>query len=247
MKTKITLLTVIALLVACTDGSQTSVAAEIIATVEQDATAVAETEAAVAKPVTIKDIFLLLPNDALPMEGISVANRKLLLGHIGEEKSYDISPTPIDVYDVKNGYLSLGGMQYGWEMSYWNLQDGRKLVAINDNTEAGSEIRTFFYQDGKLTEDPYYQLGGKQTYQLSDFVDVAKLPSAAKNFAAQQFAKGNYFLYYQLPQQGTSLTVNIDPYQLMLDDIPDNDEAFEIPDKATREVILKWKNEKWTR
>ncbi|MDY0207654.1 MAG: hypothetical protein RBR82_13690 [Pseudomonas sp.] len=241
MKIKIYLLTLLVLLTACTDEGKASVAAEQLVAVEQKYDTVAE--AAVTKNVNIKDIFLLLPDDAFPLEGISIAHRKLLLKHIGEEQAFDISPTPIDVCDVKNGFLSLNGMQFGWEMSYWNMQGARKLVAINKGTETGSKVRVFFYQNGTLSEDQNYQLGGQKNYTLNDFIDVAQLPSAVQTFAQQQFSKGAYSLYYQLPQKGTSLTVGIDAYLFMLD----YDEEFEIPDEAVKSVTLKWENEKWER
>lgn len=241
MKTKNYLLVLLALLFACAGENQkgaAAAAAENSDTMEQNEIAVETTD---ATAVNIKDIFLLLPENAFP-EAISVSNRKQLLRSIGEDKAYDISPTPIDVCDVKNGYLSLTGMQTGWEMCYWNLKDGRKLVAINNLTESGSEIRTFFYQNGSLTEDPNYQLGGNQNYTLTDFIDVSILSSNIKKMAEKHFAKGDYIRYYQLPQSGTSLKVRIDDRQLM-----DYDEAYEIPDGATKEVTLKWKNEKWER
>lgn len=192
------------------------------------------------KAIDIKAIFVLLPEDVFPEVPTTVAQRKELLKCIGEEKAFEISPTPIAVCDVKNGYLSLTGMQFGWEMCYWNLKDGRKLVALNNGTESGSEIRIFFYQNGKLTEDTDYQLGGNQNYILSDFIDVSQLSADARKFAVQQFAKGDYLIYYQLPQKGTSLTVRIDANQLM-----DYNESYEIPFEASKEVMLKWKNEKW--
>ena len=238
MKTKYYLLVVLTLLFACTGESQKSANAETSDSMRQENKDA--TEDYDASKVNIKDIFLLLPDDAFPIEGISLANRKLLLNHIGDEKGYDISPTPIEICDVKNGYLNLTGMQFGWEMCYWNLKDGRKLVAVNSGSETGSDIRIFFYQNDKLTEDYNYQLGGKQNYTLSDFVDVSQLSSETRKFAEQQFAKGAYSLYYQLPQKGTSLTVAIDTYQLM-----DYDGTHEMPAEAIREVTLKWENEKW--
>ena len=240
MKTKYYLLVVLTLLFACTGESQKSANAETSDSMRQENKDA--TEDYDASKVNIKDIFLLLPDDAFPIEGISLANRKLLLNHIGDEKGYDISPTPIEICDVKNGYLNLTGMQFGWEMCYWNLKDGRKLVAVNSGSETGSDIRIFFYQNDKLTEDYNYQLGGKQNYTLSDFVDVSQLSSETRKYAEQQFAKGAYSLYYQLPQKGTSLTVAIDTYQLM-----DYDGTHEMPAEAIREVILKWENEKWVR
>lgn len=238
MKTKYYLLVVLTLLFACTGESQKSANAETSDSMRQENKDA--TEDYDASKVNIKDIFLLLPDDAFPIEGISLANRKLLLNHIGDEKGYDISPTPIEICDVKNGYLNLTGMQFGWEMCYWNLKDGRKLVAVNSGSETGSDIRIFFYQNDKLTEDYNYQLGGKQNYTLSDFVDVSQLSSETRKYAEQQFAKGAYSLYYQLPQKGTSLTVAIDTYQLM-----DYDGTHEMPAEAIREVTLKWENEKW--
>lgn len=241
MKTKIYLLSLLILLVACTDEEPIRIAAENLVGFGQDNKAGAE--ANVTKNVNIKDIFLLLPDDVFPLEGISITKRKRLLNHIGEDAAFDISPTPILVCDVKNGFLSLNGTQFAWEMSYWNMQDGRKLVAINKGTETGSEVRVFFYQNGKLTEDPNYQLGGQQSYKLSDFFDIEQLSPGAQKYAQQQFAQGAYALYYQLPQKGTSLTVGIDAYLFMLDYA----EGFEIPDEAIKSVTLKWKNEKWER
>ena len=241
MKSVIYLFVILALFFSCKGDKQKSTAADTLGTVEEKNEIVPETTAATA--VNIKDIFLLLPEDAF-MEGeaITVAIRKLLLKHIGEKKGYDISKTPIDVCDVKNGYLSLTGMQYGWEMCYWNLKDGRKLVAINDLTESGSEIRIFFYQNGNLTEDPGYRLGGNQNYVLADFIHVSQLSSNTRKFAEKQYAKGAYYMYYKLPKKGTSLTVRIEIYQLT-----DYNEDHEIPYEATKEVTLKWINEKWVR
>ncbi len=240
MRIKAYLLILLSLALACKGESQKNTETETFVSVKQENENAAEVPD--VTPVNIKDIFLLLPDDAFPMEGISLANRKGLLNYIGDDKAYDISPTPIDVCDVKNGFLSLTGMQYGWEMCYWNLKDARKLVAVNSGTESGSEIRTFFYQNGELTEDHNYQLGGNQIFTLSDFVDVSQLSSNTRKYAEQQFAKGAYSLYYQLPQKGTSLTVTIDTYQLM-----ENNENYEIPYEATKKVVLKWINEKWVK
>ena len=194
------------------------------------------------KNVDITDIFLLLPDNVFPEVPTTVAQRKDLLKCIGDEKAFEISPTPIGVCDAKNGYLNLTGMQYGWELCYWNLKDARKLVAINNSTESGGEIRIFFYQNGKLIEDHNYQLGGNQNYKLTDFIDVSQLSSNTQKFAEQQFIKGAWHLFYQLPQNGTSLKVSIDTYQLM-----NYDENHEIPYEATKEVTLKWKNETWVK
>ncbi|MDD4747918.1 MAG: hypothetical protein RBR35_11455 [Salinivirgaceae bacterium] len=229
-KIKIYLITLFALFIVCKGEGHKKNTAKTLITLEQ------------VSVVNIKEVFLLLPDDAFPMEGMSIANRKRLLDHIGEEKASDISPTPIDICDVKNGYLSLAGMQFGWEMCYWNLKGGRKLVAVNSGTESGSEIRVFFHQNEELTEDHNYKLGGNQKFTLADFVDVSQLSPDTRTYAEQQFTKGDYNLYYQLPQKGTALKVSMDADQLM-----DYDEIHEIPFEATKTLTLKWKNEKWER
>ncbi|MDD2344571.1 MAG: hypothetical protein PHI36_04915 [Bacteroidales bacterium] len=241
MKKQIYLTALLALLFACSSKNE-KVSDAKNPVIEKQENIIA-TESNNGAAVNIKDIFLLLPDDAFKdFEKISVSNRSLLLKHIGEEKAYDISQTPIDVCDVKNGFLSLTGTQFGWEMCYWNLKNGQKLVAVNDNTEFGSKIRVFFYQNGKLTEDPNYKLGGNQKFKLSDFIDVSKLSSKTQKFTEKQFAKGAYSLYYQLPRNGTSIKVSLD-----LDQLINNDENFEIPNEITKDVILKWENEKWVK
>jgi len=239
MKIRIILLTFIALLIACKDEGRNIIAEALSTEVQKSEIA---TEIMAETIVSIKDIFLLLPDDVFPLEEISLANRKLLLKHIGEENAYAISATPIDIYDPKNGFLSLTGMQFGWEMSYWNLRDGRKLVAVNNGTETGSDIRVFFYHNGTLSEDRNYQLGAHQVYQLADFIDLEQLSPSTRKFAQQQFYKGDYSLYYQLPRQGTSLKIRLDIDQLL-----DYDQAYEVPYEATKEVVLKWSNETWER
>ena len=238
MKTKYYLLVVLTLLFACQAESQKSANAQTSDSMRQENKDVTE-DSDVSK-VNIKDIFLLLPDDVFPLEEINIEKRELLLKHIAEDKAYDISPTPIDICDVKNGFLCLTGMQFGWEMCYWNLKDGRKLVAVNCGSETGSDIRIFFYQNAKLTEDHNYQLGGNQKYTLTDFMDVSKLSSDTRKFAEQQFAKGAYHLYYELPRKGTSIKISMD-----VNEMTDNPEDYDIFYEASKDVILKWENEKW--
>ena len=127
-------------------------------------------------------------------------------------------------------------------MCYWNLRDGGKLVAVNNSTETGSKIRVFFYDDGKLTEDYNYILGGEQDYKLTDFIDISQLSPKSREYAEQQFMNGTYHLYYQLPRNGASITISIDIYELV-----DHDENYDDFYEANKNVILKWENEEWKR
>ncbi|MDY0102317.1 MAG: hypothetical protein RBS07_05225 [Lentimicrobium sp.] len=240
MKTKYYLLVVLTLLFACQGESQKSASAETSDSMRQENKVV--TEASDASKVNIKDIFLLLPDDVFPLEEINIEKRELLLKHIGEDKAYDISPTPIGVCDVKNGYLNLTGMQFGWEMCYWNLKDGRKLVIVNQGTESGSILNYFFYENGKLIEDLNFDGISNIYWKADDFIHLSELNLNTRKEVEQKFARAEYILYYKLPQKGTSIQVTLDTYALM-----DYSETNEISEAATKEVTLKWENEKWVK
>ena len=192
------------------------------------------------RSINIKYIFVLLPENVFHESSMSVTQRKELLNCIGEEKAFKISPTPIGVCDVKNGYLNLAGMQFDWEASYWNLKDERKLVIVNHGTESGSVLSYFFYENGKLKEDINYNAIKNIAWKADDFIYLSRLNPNSRKIVEKKFAKADYTLYYKLPQKGTSIQVALDTYALM-----DNSETNEIPAEATKEVTLKWKNEKW--
>ncbi|MDD3435435.1 MAG: hypothetical protein PHY76_03055, partial [Patescibacteria group bacterium] len=87
-----------------------------------------------------------------------------------------------------------------------------------------------------------YKLGGEHDYQLNEFFDVSKLSSQSRRYAEQQFTNDAYHLYYQLPQNGTSIIISID-----IDELMDKDENYDVFYEARKDVILYWKNEKWER
>lgn len=243
MKNKYLLLSLLVGLSAWADARQVQ-AASRSGTLDAVAQEVRQPSAArLSNPVILKEIFLRLPSDAFQAAGgLSVAQRQQLFTSAGDEPTAEASPTQIDRYDPRNGFISLNGAQFGWEMCYWNLPDGRKLVAVNEGTESGSLLRAFFYQDGQLTEAPDYRLGGEQVFILADFVDLTQLLPTTRQLAQQQFALGEYHLYYQLPQTGTALTVRLDTQHML-----DYAEAHDIPDTALKEVQLKWIDYQWKR
>ncbi len=176
--------------------------------------------------VNIRTLFWMLPANAFP-EYVPQNDKQ-------SKESY------ISVCDYKNGYLELGGGQFTWEMCYWNLKDGRKMVAVNSHTEYGSIIRVFFYEKGSLIEDVDYKLGGEQTYVLDDFIDVSQLIPEVLTRAKEAFNEGNYYLYFGLPRKGTSLKVWLDEHSLL-------EEYDAIPYDALKQVTIKWINEKWVK
>jgi len=80
---------------------------------------------------SIEDHFLSVPDTSLL--GLSKAERKLILDihKAPERKAQTDHGYAIEILDVKNGYLRLGGAIEGrLEMCYWKLGDGKSLVAV---------------------------------------------------------------------------------------------------------------------
>ena len=236
MKKTIYFLAIFAIVLLCTGGKQTN--------------GNNKPQTAVATPVNIKDIFVLLPEDVLPESDflkppITVAQRKKLLERIDKEKrTSEIDSKPqIGVCDVKNGYLKLMGLaQSDWEVSFWNLKDSRKRVIVNQGTESGSILKYFLYVNGKLKEDSTYDVLKNITLKVDDFIYLSKLNATTRKAVEKEFAEGKFILYYALPQKGTSIRVWVDTDAML-----DYTGADKIPYEATKDLILKWVNEKWER
>ena len=98
-------------------------------------------------------MFLKLPDDVI--FGLSVQERKEFLNNHQkkiQKHSY------IETLDVKNGYIKIFFDQEGIiTMCYWNLKDGRKLIALDNFNEFDCKPpKIFFYKDGELTPDDDY-------------------------------------------------------------------------------------------
>jgi len=184
----------------------------------------AASNAAAQQQVNIKTLFWMLPADAFP-DYVPQDDKE------GKESH-------ISVCDYRNGYLALGGGEFIWEMCYWNLKDGRKLVAVNQNFETGPDLRFFYYENGKLREDTDYNIWENISIQLEDFIDVSQLKPGIIAEVRENVEGLKYTFYYQLPQKGTFLKVLIDHEALM--------EDFEtVSYEACKELTIKWVNEKW--
>ena len=98
------------------------------------------------RKTNIKDIFLMLPDNAFGHPDFTLEKRKEMLKTIGQQpninvENYDGTYAYIELCDERNGYLSafyyfLEGYKY--EICYWNLKDGRKLVAVNKDEGHGN-------------------------------------------------------------------------------------------------------------
>lgn len=87
---------------------------------------------------SIVDFFETIPDSSLL--GLNIEERKKIVRYSLDNKSQDDAYKDLsdnnanyafDVIDVKNGYLRLIGVFEGhMQMCYWNLKNGRKLIAI---------------------------------------------------------------------------------------------------------------------
>lgn len=178
------------------------------------------------KKVNIKTLFWMLPANALP-EYLPQGDKQGMESHI-------------IVCDYKNAYLELGGAQFTWEMCYWNLKDGRKLVAVNRNFETGPLLRFFYYENGKLIEDEDYNIFENISIKLEDFIDVSKLNPDIIKELRENVESFKYIFYYQLPREGTSL-------KLIIDNEAVTEDFESIPYELFKELTIKWVNEKWVK
>ena len=131
------------------------------------------------RKTNIKDIFLMLPDNAFGHPDFTLEKRKEMLKTIGQQpninvENYDGTYAYIELCDERNGYLSvfyyfLEGYKY--EICYWNLKDGRKLVAVNKD-EGHGDVNFYLYENGNLSEDLYY-CPDIYNVQLDDFFETS--------------------------------------------------------------------------
>lgn len=132
--------------------------------------------------VTIKTLFKLLPEKALNPTfkdfNLDAARRD----------SY------IEVCDEENRYLSLQN-KYGFEMCYWNLKGGKKLILVS---YGGPYPELFYlYSKGKISETNDFGI------------------KALKEYIEKTAAIDDWIQFYP-PQQGTSLVVTIGPFDCIV-------------------------------
>ena len=197
--------------------------------------------------VTIRDIFLALPDDALENRW-TVEERKELLTQIGCPKNKEEAVPPfIDVCDERRGYLRV---YYAYpesrrvEVCYWNLKDGRKLVAASE-TEGISQLKFYIYDRGRIRLGGFLAPDISQV-KLEDFYDTSGLTPKQRSELSRTFQKRALFRY-TLPRNGTSLEMHMGfPIQDM-----DYETTFLDTDygylKQCRYIIFHWKNERWTK
>lgn len=105
---------------------------------------------AAQQKVDVKMLFRLLPDDAFEFQSHRWKNDRV------ELDSY------IKVCDYKNGFLRLefDSANY-WEMCYWNLKNGNKLIAVRSHPILSASF--YLYADGKI--EPTSKFGTDEIYE----------------------------------------------------------------------------------
>ena len=197
-----------------------------------------------AKKINIRDIFLMLPEQAVDNRW-SVEERKKLLTHVGvpAEGQEWIEPY-VEVCDERNGYLRayLSYPDPTLEVCYWNLKDGRKLVGVN-NTFGYSDLKFYIYDRGRLCEDRLLAPKVSEV-KVEDFYDLSQLSPKQRATLTDIFKHRLVFLF-KLPQKGTSIEMYVGAreqdaeYDTMFDDLGLGDLV------DTKYVVFRWVNEQW--
>ena len=205
------------------------------------------------RKTNIKDIFLMLPDNAFGHPDFTLEKRKEMLKTIGQQpninvENYDGTYAYIELCDERNGYLSafyyfLEGYKY--EICYWNLKDGRKLVAVNKD-EGHGDVNFYLYENGNLSEDLYY-CPDIYNVQLDDFFETSHLDEKEKGILQDLFEIRIVFQHL-LPRKGTSIEMRIGSipfdmsYESMFEEAGLKDEKI-----IFKHLIFKWLNEKWVK
>ncbi len=193
--------------------------------------------------VLLKEYFEMLPADLLP-EFISREKCIEQLQSIDDYYQGWSDAGPIRTYDENNGYMSLSETEYDWVLTFRKLNNGKKMLLVNDSNESGSHIRIFFYKDGKLIEDTKYKPYDNVVYVVDDFVDLSMLSDEAIEAANHLFRNNMYHIYYHLPESGDTITVAA---RFEDSDNYDNEYVDEINFEAFKLCTLIWIDDKWVK
>jgi hypothetical protein len=157
---------------------------------------------------TLFDIYKALPT------GVALCDlpcrEKMISNHKANKSTQDIHYR-FNIADEKNGFLSVTGALEGrWEMSYWNLPNNKKLVAVYQEgcgPMCGIDIFKFFlYENGKIhLENIESVIPGYKTIYEDFFIQD---PKASKLKLEDQDIITTLLL--QLPRKGKTITAIFD-------------------------------------
>lgn len=156
-----------------------------------------------------------LAHDTFPTEDVDSAEsdisqiERMVYALLGK-KGFDNEMMFFQVLDPQNGYASVTGAFEGWmEFTYWNRADGTMLLA---ETAAGCgpvcDQSLYFYSFSKGS-DEFTQL------ELEDVIPTTEIDShvelmADRGFEQFEMEGDDFFPWYTLPQEGTSILIEMD-------------------------------------
>lgn len=147
----------------------------------------------------IGDFFKMIP--AEDCFNLSIEERQQMIDNYNAENEERISSNMLALnnYDLSNGYISMNGIFEGhWEMCYWNISTGEKLVGVTESGCGPACMTIFFnfylYSDKELkpvkTEDIIPEITVKHFLKEGESLEIESLE-----------------LTYYLPQKGKNITV----------------------------------------
>jgi hypothetical protein len=157
---------------------------------------------------TLFDIYKNLPTGIVPCD--LPCRDKMINNHKANKSTQDVHYR-FNIADEKNGFLPVTGAFEGhWEMSYWNLPDSKKLVAVYQEgcgPLCALEIfKFFYYENGKIqSADIQSVIPGYKTIYEDFFIQD---PKASKLKLEDQDIITT--LLFQLPRKGKTITAIFD-------------------------------------
>lgn len=198
------------------------------------------------KKINIKDIFLMLPDKAFVEGDLNLKIRRKLLETIGQKPATGDDFKYIDICDLKNGYMSViyNIEEWKYEICYWNLKDGRKLVAVNKDAGFG-DIEFYLYKDGSLKKDSSLapDIDDKQ---IEDFFDTSRLNQKEKE-KLKDLLENRLVFAHSLPRKGTSIEMYLGWIPFDMDYECIFEDAGLEEKLGYKHVVFKWVDEKWVK
>lgn len=169
---------------------------------------------------SIKDIFLLLPNESV--DDLPISDRKKLLESSFLNK-YDMLYYSMDQSDVESGLLHL---KMGWfekekasgfaefDICAWKCPDGSQLVAVPIRYGSSSDYfhgKLFFYkyQDGQITKVDY-KVFAEYSEERAEMLNAVIDQMVNENITAKDKDELRSHILFEIAKDGTGIKVYYD-------------------------------------
>ena len=190
--------------------------------------------------ISMRAVFAMLPADAIP-EYINHNEFLEQLEKVADSYDFDNQiPGPIQEFSEANGFISMSEAQFGWEAAARRLDDGRIMLVINNATEFGSELKTFFYENGTLAEKIGQHPADGMYYEFDKFIDTSEVDEEIAGMARDLFERRLFYTYFFLPREGDEVHASISFHYL-----DEYDALIQYDMEMIKDVVLQWHDTQW--